>query len=247
MVQDSGGVPLSVKGVVIGLNGNSMDVVWDVHFMSGVTLGDRYGLSSNLLTQFKIYIEYRIRCSQYRGSTVEFNSCLNLTNPQFVASTNPQAPTTSVPDSPFKPRSGPYPVVQPAPGQSPASGFRPAYGRYVLRRILAHFPSLLHSHSPVHIMNNPNRARGGFTNGRGAGPHHNQAQPQLQTSGSGVDGESPSFQTNGIPRGIVRTRGGLPSRARGRGFAPHFDRGRVTPHRGFRGRGRGAVAAQLPS
>ena len=54
MVQDSGGVPLSVKGVVIGLNGNSMDVVWDVHFMSGVTLGDRYGLSSNLLTRFKI-------------------------------------------------------------------------------------------------------------------------------------------------------------------------------------------------
>lgn len=41
MVQDSGGVPLSVKGVVIGLNSKSMDVVWDVPFMSGVTLGDR--------------------------------------------------------------------------------------------------------------------------------------------------------------------------------------------------------------
>jgi len=41
MVQDSGGVPLSVKGVVIGLNTKSMDVVWDVPFMSGVTLGDR--------------------------------------------------------------------------------------------------------------------------------------------------------------------------------------------------------------
>lgn len=42
MVQDSGGVPLSVKGVVIGLNSKSMDVVWDVPFMAGVTLGDRY-------------------------------------------------------------------------------------------------------------------------------------------------------------------------------------------------------------
>src|ERR1700722_2029968 len=44
MVQDSGGVPLSAKGVVIGLTAKSMDVVWDVPFMSGVTLGDRYGL-----------------------------------------------------------------------------------------------------------------------------------------------------------------------------------------------------------
>lgn len=43
MVQDSGGVPLSVRGVVIGLNAKSMDVVWDVPFMSGITLGDRCG------------------------------------------------------------------------------------------------------------------------------------------------------------------------------------------------------------
>jgi hypothetical protein len=42
MVQDSGGVPLSAKGVVIGLNAKSMDVVWDVPFMSGGTLSDRF-------------------------------------------------------------------------------------------------------------------------------------------------------------------------------------------------------------
>lgn len=41
MVQDSGGVPLSCKGVVIGMNSKSMDVVWDAPFMSGTTLGDR--------------------------------------------------------------------------------------------------------------------------------------------------------------------------------------------------------------
>ena len=46
MVQDSGGVPLSVKGVVIGLNSKTMDVVWDVPFMSGITMGDRYSRSS---------------------------------------------------------------------------------------------------------------------------------------------------------------------------------------------------------
>ena len=42
MIQDSGGVPLSVRGVVIGLNAKSIDVVWDVPFMSGGTLGARY-------------------------------------------------------------------------------------------------------------------------------------------------------------------------------------------------------------
>jgi hypothetical protein len=41
MVRDTGAVPLGAKGVVIGLNTKSMDVVWDVPFMSGTTLGDR--------------------------------------------------------------------------------------------------------------------------------------------------------------------------------------------------------------
>jgi Xrn1 SH3-like domain/Exoribonuclease 1 Domain-3 len=52
MVQDSGGVPLSVKGVVVGLNAKSMDVVWDVPFMSGVTLGDRSVLKFGLIGDF---------------------------------------------------------------------------------------------------------------------------------------------------------------------------------------------------
>lgn len=41
MVQDSGGVPLAVKGVVVGVNSKSLDVVWDVPFVSGTTLGKR--------------------------------------------------------------------------------------------------------------------------------------------------------------------------------------------------------------
>lgn len=43
MVQDSavGGVHLSMKGVVIGLNSNSIDVVWDSPFIGGLTLGGR--------------------------------------------------------------------------------------------------------------------------------------------------------------------------------------------------------------
>ncbi|KAJ7486442.1 hypothetical protein B0H11DRAFT_2230915 [Mycena galericulata] len=124
MVQDSGGVPLSVKGVVIGLNAKSMDVVWDVPFMSGITLGDR--------------------CSQYRGSTVEFNTCLNLTNPQFVTSTNPKAVNKPPPP---RQRFGPPAPVQ---GQNERMFRPPPVG------------------APVAIMANPNRGGGrGFGPGRG--------------------------------------------------------------------------------
>ena len=42
MVQESGGVPLCAKGVVIGLNNSSVDVVWDVPFLSGTDLRGRY-------------------------------------------------------------------------------------------------------------------------------------------------------------------------------------------------------------
>ena len=55
MVQDSGGVPLSAQGVVVGLNAKSMDVVWDVPFMSGVTLGDRSVLKFGLLDDLFLY------------------------------------------------------------------------------------------------------------------------------------------------------------------------------------------------
>lgn len=43
MVQDAGagGVPFSLKGVVIGLNSTSIDVVWDSAFIAGGTLGGR--------------------------------------------------------------------------------------------------------------------------------------------------------------------------------------------------------------
>ncbi|KIK81994.1 hypothetical protein PAXRUDRAFT_154773 [Paxillus rubicundulus Ve08.2h10] len=104
MVQDSGGVPLSSKGVVIGINSKTIDVVWDIPFMLGVTLGDR--------------------CSQHRGSSVHFNSCLNLSNPQFIASTHPKSVPPPRPSVPFMPRAGPYPAIRPLHGQPAAAGFR---------------------------------------------------------------------------------------------------------------------------
>jgi hypothetical protein len=69
------------------------------------------------------------RCSQYRGSAVEFNSCLNLSNPQFIASTSPTSTYPPRPNIPFKPRIGPRPTIQPAPGHQAAAGFRPASQR----------------------------------------------------------------------------------------------------------------------
>lgn len=41
MVQDSGSVPICLKGVVVSLSPDAIDVVWDVPFMSGSTLGGR--------------------------------------------------------------------------------------------------------------------------------------------------------------------------------------------------------------
>lgn len=94
MVQDAaaGGVPLAMKGVVVGLGSRDIDVVWDVAFMGGETLGGR--------------------CSPYRGSTVPFSSCLNLTQPQFAI--GPKSAPQVVGNAPaFQPQLGPRPVVAP--------------------------------------------------------------------------------------------------------------------------------------
>ncbi|KAI0052258.1 hypothetical protein FA95DRAFT_1483852 [Auriscalpium vulgare] len=239
MVQDSGGVPLSAKGVVIGLNAKNMDVVWDVAFMSGTTLGDR--------------------CSQYRGSTVEFNTCLNLSHPQFVTSVNPKAPPPA-PNPPFQPRFGPHPAIQPRAGQQAASGFRAA-------------PAPSNGASPVHIMTNPNRGRGGYVNGRGGPPHAKHANGPAPTPAVNGAASAPApevapadaedaeaKQSPPATRGAFNhhrggqnhtppmpPRGGFMNTFRGRGgFGGGFERGRARG--GFRGgRGRGFAAPPLPS
>lgn len=122
MVQDSDEVPLSLKGVVIGLNAGSMDVVWDRPFKSGVTLSDRSVPQTLTLSS----LTSQIRCSQYRGATVKFESCLNLTNPQFIAPKTLTGPTAAAPTTPPNPRTCPYPAVRPASSQVPASGFEQA-------------------------------------------------------------------------------------------------------------------------
>ncbi|KAM6490715.1 exonuclease II [Amanita muscaria] len=226
MVQDSGGVPLSAKGVVIGLNAKSMDVVWDIPFMSGVTLGDR--------------------CSEYRGLSVPFNSCLNLTNPQFVVRTNskepppPSRPTAA----PFKPRFGPHPEVKPALGQQAAAGFRPPNSP---------------SQGPVRIMTNPNRMTRAPANGDQHTTHHATHHAVHQNDGASINStaKSPALhpnrdRDNSTPQadrqplnGSGRGAHGPPPRG-GRGHVPRYaDRGRGVLRGNYRGRGRGTAVTPM--
>ncbi|ETN44567.1 uncharacterized protein HMPREF1541_10237 [Cyphellophora europaea CBS 101466] len=68
-VADSGRVPIASKGTVVGLTQTTretfLDVVFDVTFMSGTSLGDR--------------------CSPFRGSTVPTWTVLNLSNRQVLS------------------------------------------------------------------------------------------------------------------------------------------------------------------
>jgi 5'-3' exoribonuclease 1 len=42
VVSESGNVPLAAKGVVVGIQATLIDVVFDLPFIGGNTLGDRY-------------------------------------------------------------------------------------------------------------------------------------------------------------------------------------------------------------
>lgn len=72
---DSGKVPIASKGTVVGLTQTSrevwLDIVFDVSFMSGNTLGDR--------------------CSPFRGQTVPKWSVLNLSHKQCIAGSKASA------------------------------------------------------------------------------------------------------------------------------------------------------------
>ncbi|GAA6034942.1 hypothetical protein JCM8097_009377 [Rhodosporidiobolus ruineniae] len=108
-VAETGSVPLSAKGVVVGIQTNFIDVVFDVQFMGGTTLGDR--------------------CSPYRGATVTRTAILNLSQQQFASGQGapPAPPAAPTPNKNAKFRQGPLggPTVLPAHGL-PAGGFHPS-------------------------------------------------------------------------------------------------------------------------
>ncbi|KAG8985436.1 hypothetical protein FRB90_004701 [Tulasnella sp. 427] len=226
MVQDSGSVPICLKGVVVSLRPDAIDVVWDSPFMSGTTLGGR--------------------CSEYRGSTVNPNTCLNLTRRQFVVSTNPSAN-----------RNRPVQTL----GQAPANAWAPA------PRIDG--SGVRADGGRVQILSNPNRqqpsengraspARSYGTNtppvGRGGGPgapspRGGHALPARGSRGGPAPrggqytprGGSPALASQGALNHLLPTPPSQQTRGGGRGFngpSPRGGRG------GFRGRGRGGPQSQ---
>lgn len=68
-VQDSGKVPIAARGTVVGKSRTArvtlLDIVFDIEFISGTSLGER--------------------CSPFRGQTVPAYSVLNLSNRQVIA------------------------------------------------------------------------------------------------------------------------------------------------------------------
>ncbi|WWC63302.1 uncharacterized protein I303_105902 [Kwoniella dejecticola CBS 10117] len=169
MVQDAaaGGVPLAMKGVVVGLGTRDIDVVWDVPFMGGETLQGR--------------------CSEYRGSTVPFTSCLNLTRPQFAIGVGAEqnAPRAMGDNAAFKPQLGPRPVLQ-------MQNYQPsAQGRRTFNNSNAHQQQ--HQHQPQ-IMKHPNRPQDGHhVNGNQSYGHAAQGikQPQVQSHQQAGPGSGP--------------------------------------------------------
>ncbi|KAK4058246.1 exonuclease II Exo2 [Microbotryomycetes sp. JL221] len=122
-VSESGSVPLAAQGVVVGIQTGLIDVVFDVQFIGGTTLGDR--------------------CSSHRGASVAPNTLLNLTDPQCIVQTgNARSPSPDTHKTSSAGRGkgrgrgqalftrGPAggPAILPARGL-PAGGFHPAPSR----------------------------------------------------------------------------------------------------------------------
>lgn len=80
--QDSGGVPLGLRGTVIGFEDKHVQVVFDQTFMGGTTMGGQ--------------------CSPFRGMTVPAFSVINLSQPAFLKTTQQPPPSTSRPMKPHR-------------------------------------------------------------------------------------------------------------------------------------------------
>ncbi|GAA5821456.1 hypothetical protein JCM11251_004633 [Rhodosporidiobolus azoricus] len=215
-VAETGSVPLSAKGVVVGIQTNFIDVVFDVQFMGGTTLGDR--------------------CSQYRGATVTRNSVLNLTNPQYAtgAGAPPPAVPALAPNKNAKFRHGPLggPAVLPAYGL-PAGGFHPAPPQAGRGRGRGAVHSVQIARNPRTV--SPTTSFNAVANGS-APP---AAAPTASTAQQPLTQQQRLGQTLGVRNGAVPpagARGGFIGGAPRGGFVPpHFAgmRGGIPPVAAF--------------
>lgn len=244
--QDSGKVPIATRGTVVGLTRTPramlLDVVFDVSFMSGTTLGDR--------------------CSPFRGQTVLSSSVLNVSYRQLITSTRAAAsqqaqshitPLTTAgygaplgPDGQGQLRNAPAPpplkssfrgaVAGMANGRGTGPTLR-GRGRGGLQQTTLPFQSQLNDGAPPNAPSWPGRGRGGSQFTR-AGYHAlDNSNPD-----EGIVKNNPGFHPKNYsqvpPPSGVDARGG---RGRGRGGFRGFDRGSFRGRGGFRGRGAATV------
>ncbi|KAH8925698.1 hypothetical protein BT69DRAFT_1093018 [Atractiella rhizophila] len=224
MVSDTGNVPLSAKGVVIGVQSSLIDVVFDVPFMAGSNLGGR--------------------CSDYRGASILPTAILNLSTPQKVVvtpRTGPAPPPLQRAPHPHANHGGPVtrgrqvggPALVPSRGL-PAGGFHPARGgrgRGSHPTILTNPSRLQHQvtssptsasprtpHSQQSQSDRVEALRNTLTNGHSPAPHQNQrgrGGPWLMRGGLG-GGQNWNVQSPSDPPPFNRARG-MMFRGRGRG------------------------------
>ena len=258
-VQDSGKVPIASRGTVVGLTRTPrtvlLDIVFDMTFMSGTSLGDR--------------------CSPFRGSTVSVSSVLNLTDRQLIALTKAGADHRAVPTPvsntarfgvPMGPGGqGQYVDAQP-PGplksswrEAAMSDSRPGGNTGGSGQggapsdIPRTFSQGNRSRGSPHIVNgngrgvHPRRGRGDYSaklNGVGYVPIDQGTSSSQEEADGGFMQNNPNFRPqvySNVPPpaslDVHRGRGGFSSRGRGRGGADsHGGSGPHQRRRGGRGR-----------
>ncbi|ETS76838.1 hypothetical protein PFICI_10712 [Pestalotiopsis fici W106-1] len=238
-VQDSGKVPIGLKGTVVGISniGSTpmLDVLFDQTFMGGSSLNER--------------------CSAFRGGVVPANSVLNTTYPQLLATSNARRQQPSQASQPFSVtgsgnRANSKYVSQnghsyreaPAPGALHGSYTGAVQGHASTHRargrgghpqvgntnVAPHLQSanLVYRPAPGHNQQNPNGPARGGRGGRGARGGgtlyntHGHAQPTGHSVANpptqgGYNAVPPPTNLNHSGRGRGRGRG-----SRGRGGPP---------------------------
>ena len=255
-VADSGKVPIATRGTVVGKSRTArnilLDILFDIEFISGTSLGDR--------------------CSPFRGQTVPSHAVLNLTDRQLIAgnrattNTRPQSQTTPLTVSGYGAPIGPNGRGQLLPANSPAplrgSYLGAAAGQTNGYRGRGGPPSgrggIGSQNSPTWQQQLPIRqaplqgqgARGGFRGGAQQagtwrGGQHQNPNGYTKVDQGGTDGivqNNPAFKPqsyqNAPPPATLDTGRG---RGRGRG-GPRGDAGRGRGHGGARGAYRGQPA-----
>lgn len=232
MAQDSasGGVPLGMKGVVVGISSKDIDIIWDRPFMGGETLGGR--------------------CSEYRGSIAPFSTCLNLTRPQFAvdpsaAAAQGQGQGQGVNKGQFNPQFGPRPNVAPKHYQPSIPSNRPVSS-------IPRNPNAKSHPQATGDLPYGHAARGlRPTQAPAPAPsnHQNKLQTALLGHKAPAHGEHVASRPGPIsPKSPIKALLGLPNVGHGHGHGNgEAGRGRGRgAGRGVRGRGRGRGGAVVP-